>query len=77
MDYQMMEDLQRMNGIFDLLYSIAPIALYGGLLLVVVSVVLFIKKNKKTGTFIGILGLVLAIVGVFINNFLSNVRFGG
>lgn len=77
MDYQMMEDLQRMNSIFDLLYSIAPIALYGGILLVVVSVVLLISKNKKLGTIVGILGLFLTIAGVVINNFLSNVRFGG
>lgn len=77
MDYQMMEDLQRMNSIFDLLYSIAPIALYGGILLVVVSVVLLVSKNKKLGTIVGILGLFLTIAGVVINNFLSNVRFGG
>ena len=77
MDYQMMKDLQRINGIFDLLYSIGPIALYGGILLVVVSVVLLVSKNKKFGTIVGILGLFLTIAGVAINNFLSNVRFGG
>ena len=77
MDYQMMEDLQRMNSIFDLLYSIAPIALYGGILFIVVSLVLIVSKNKKSGTLVGILGLFLTIAGVVINNFLSNVRFGG
>lgn len=77
MDYQMMEDLQRMNSIFDLLYSIAPIALYGGILFIVVSLVLIVSKNKKSGTLVGILGLFLTIAGVVINNFLSNVRLGG
>lgn len=77
MDYQMMENLQRMNSIFDLLYSIAPIALYGGILLVVVSVILLVSKNKKLCTIVGILGLFLTIAGIVINNFLSNVRFGG
>lgn len=73
----MMEDLQRMNSIFDLLYSIAPIALYGGILFIVVSLVLIVSKNKKSGTLVGILGLFLTIAGVVINNFLSNVRLGG
>ena len=73
----MIEYLQRLNSIFVLLYSIAPIALYGGILLVVVSVVLLVSKNKKLGTIVGILGLFLTIAGVVINNFLSNVRFGG
>lgn len=72
-----MEDLQRMNSIFDLLCSIAPIALYGGILFLVVSVVLFISKNKKLGTIVGILGVFFTIVGIVINNFLSNVKFGG
>lgn len=72
-----MEDLQRMNSIFDLLYSIAPIALYGGILFIVVSLVLIVSKNKKSGTLVGILGLFLTIAGVVINNFLSNVRLGG
>lgn len=77
MDYQMMEDIQRMNSTFDLLYSIAPIALYGGILLIVISLLLFISKNKKIGAIVGILGLLVTIAGVIINNFLSNVMFGG
>lgn len=45
----MIEDMQKMNNMFDLVYSISPMALYRVTLLIVISIVLFVSKKKKLG----------------------------
>lgn len=74
MDYQMMQDIILINNIMDILYSIAPISLYGGIALLILSI-FQIKQNGKFSKLLGVISILMIVLGIIVKTIISNVMF--
>lgn len=72
MDYQMLNDSMIINNIMDMLYSIGPLSLIAG---VIILIIFFINIKKKIGKILLVISIILIISGIAMNTIISSVMF--